>query len=82
VHEEAMKRGYRFDAAKINHSRAPGQRIVTSGQLQFEWSHLMEKLKTRSPDLHAKLFSEKTPQLHPLFRVVDGEIAELGKRCV
>jgi hypothetical protein len=75
VHEEAMKRGYRFDAAKINHSRAPGQLIVTSGQLQFEWSHLMEKLKTRSPDWHAQLLSVKIPLPHPIFMVVDGDIA-------
>jgi hypothetical protein len=75
VHEEAVKRGYRFDATKIKHERANGQLSVTSGQLHFEWRHLMEKLKMRSPAWHAQLLTIKTPQPHPLFRVVDGDIA-------
>jgi hypothetical protein len=74
VYEESVIRGYRFDAAKINHARSYGQLIITDCQLQFEWSHLMEKLKIRSPDRHVQLLSVITPQPHPLFRVVNGEI--------
>jgi hypothetical protein len=74
VYEESVRCGYRFDATKIDHARSHSQLIVTDGQLQFEWAHLMEKLKARSPDRYAQLLNVNTPQPHPLFKVVDGEI--------
>jgi len=79
VHDEAIKRGYRFDASKINSSRAYGQLNVNLDQLQFEWGHLMEKLRTRDPNWHAQLLKMKSPQPHPLFVVVDGGIAQWEK---
>jgi hypothetical protein len=79
VYEESVRRGYRFDATKINHARSRGQLTVTDGQLQFEWFHLMEKLKIRSPDRYAQLLSVATPLPHPLFLAVDGEPAEWEK---
>src|SRR3990170_466608 len=69
VYKEAVKRGYRFTAGKISRSRAPGRLVVTRGQLEFEWQHLMEKLGTRDPKWRARLAAVKTPQPHPLFRV-------------
>ena len=79
VHEEAVKRGYRFNAAKINSSRADGRLNVNIGQLRFEWGHLMEKLRTRDPNLHAQLLKVRTPQPHPLFLAVAGGIAPWEK---
>ena len=75
VHKEAAKRGYRFAAEKISGARAVGQLTVTRGQLQFEWSHLLEKLRKRDPKWKAKLTSVARPQPHPLFRVVRGKVA-------
>ncbi|MDZ5078884.1 pyrimidine dimer DNA glycosylase/endonuclease V [Nesterenkonia sp. HG001] len=61
MHEEALRRGYRFDAGRIavppagdEASEGPGAvaRIdVTLGQLDFEWAHLQAKLARRSPEL-------------------------------
>ena len=79
VHGEAVSRGYRFAAAKISRSRAHSHLRVTRGQLEFEWHHLMEKLRSRDPKLHARLAILKTPQPHPLFRVVRGSIAQWEK---
>ena len=79
VHREAMNRGYRFAAEKIGRSRATGQLTVTRGQMEFEWRHLMEKLKTRDPEWQARLATVKTPQPHPLFRVVPGDVAQWEK---
>jgi hypothetical protein len=79
VHEEARGRGYRFDVTKISHVRTRGKLPVTRGQVQFEWSHLMEKLKARSPEWYDQLLSVTTPQPHPLFRVVNGGIADWEK---
>ena len=79
VHGEAVNRGYRFTAAKISRSRAHSHLRVTRGQLEFEWHHLLEKLRSRDPKLHARLAILKTPQPHPLFRVVRGSIAQWEK---
>lgn len=76
VHREAVSRGYHFDARKIGRSRASGLIDVTRGQIEFEWRHLMEKLRTRNPRWKAALESVKCPQQHPLFRVRRGGKAE------
>jgi len=79
VHAEAVRRGYRFAAEKISRCSAPNHLIVSRGQLEFEWRHLMAKLGIRDPDWQARLATVKTPQPHPLFRVVRGEAAQWEK---
>lgn len=77
VRAESLERGYRFDKSKIGRLRTSKRLDVTSGQLEFEWRHLMNKLETRAPELHEKYLSEKSPPApHPLFRVKPGEIAD------
>ena len=76
VHAESLARGYRFDVNKIGCSRTSSKLEVTSGQLDFEWAHLMKKLQTRSPELHEKLMATASPQSHPLFRVTPGGVAD------
>jgi hypothetical protein len=73
---EALLRGYAFAAAKISRVRACGCLTITRGQLEFEWHHLMAKLRTRDPERRARLAIVKRPQSHPLFRVVSGGVAE------
>ena len=68
VHAESLARGYRFDVNKIGRSRTSSKLEVTSGQLDFEWAHLMKKLETRAPELHERLMATASPQSHPLFR--------------
>lgn len=79
VHEEAANRGYRFAAAKISRARAPTYLTVTRGQLEFEWRHLMAKLGTRDPKWQVGLTTVRSPQPHPLFRVVRGNVARWEK---
>ena len=79
VHAEAVARGYRFAAAKIGRSRAPGRLTVARGQLEFEWHHLLEKLRLRDPQRRARLARLRTPRPHPLFRVVRGDVAPWEK---
>ena len=76
VYAESIKRGYRFDSEKIGRSRTTAQLDVTSGQFDFEWRHLMNKLETRAPELHEKYLAVDAPLPHPLFRVISGEIAD------
>lgn len=74
VHAEAASRGYRFDGAKI---ATPGPAVVlpvSSGQIAYEWQHLMAKLARRSPALHAKWQATGEPHLHPLFELRPGPV--------
>ena len=75
VQAQAERRGYRFDASKIE----PGARIetlpVTRGQLIYERGHLKRKLGMRAPAWLAKLPAICVPQPHPAFRAVGGGIA-------
>ena len=79
VHRESETRGYRFAVGKITRARTRVQLTVTRGQLDYEWGHLMQKLRTRDPDRRERLESEKAPEPHPLFRVVRGGVADWEK---
>lgn len=73
VHDEAVRRGYRFDSAKLVQPRSDVTLQVTAGQMRYEWEHLKRKLEQRDPE-HLKRLPPGSPQPHPLFEVVPGEI--------
>jgi hypothetical protein len=71
---EARSRGYAFDESKLG----PTRRLTLSasrGQVQYEWRHLMRKLRRRSPAVYRRLQGERAPRAHPLFRVRAGGVA-------
>jgi len=74
VHAESVVRGYEFAAGKISRSRCADTLVVRRGQLDYEWQHLMRKLKARDPARARLLSSVTRPQAHPLFRVVAGPV--------
>jgi hypothetical protein len=74
VYEEAVKRGYTFDKKKIHRYTKKTTVMVTSGQLEYEWSHLMNKLEKRSPEIHKRWCKEQNISPHPMFRVIDGPV--------
>jgi hypothetical protein len=76
VHEEATRRGYRFDATKIGRDGRMEPLAVTRGQLAYEWEHLRNKLTRRSPEWLAGLPAITAPEPHPLLRVVAGGVAD------
>lgn len=74
VHGEATRRGYAFDPAKL---RPPGAGIaipVTTGQLAYEWQHLLAKLAVRDPAAYDRLRDLGAPDCHPLFRACEGGV--------
>jgi hypothetical protein len=73
VHAEASARGYAFDARKIGAAGQPVNLTVTTGQLDYEWAHLMAKLRERSPESY-RTWAGRTPQPHPLFDVSPGPV--------
>ncbi len=71
---EATRRGYHFDASKISRPRTRRQIPETRGQLQYEWQHLLTKLRTRDPRLYRQLRALPQPDPHPLFRLTPGPV--------
>jgi hypothetical protein len=74
VLEEADQRGYNFDSGKISKTYSKTKIAVTSGQIEFEASHLLKKLKIRDPGLFKKIKVLKKFDPHPMFSVIKGEI--------
>lgn len=79
VHQEAARRGYRFDRTKISRRRFQGTIEETNGQLFYEWRHLKNKLQARAPESFRACETVTTPEPHPLFRIVDGPVKEWEK---
>ncbi|MGC9209333.1 MAG: pyrimidine dimer DNA glycosylase/endonuclease V [Nitrososphaeria archaeon] len=74
VYLEGARRGYALNPGKILRYDLSVERLkVTSGQLQFEWEHLLEKLKRRDPEWYRKLLGAR-PEPHPLFTAVEGDV--------
>lgn len=73
VWKEAESRGYSFDSRKLGPIRTRLTLVSTDGQLQFEWRHLLRKLKRRSPAHYRRLRAITCPQPHPLFIILPGE---------
>jgi len=74
IAEEAKSRGYNFDKSKIQNKRINNNILVTSGQVNYEFRHLLNKLKSRDPGLYKSICSTKRIKLHPLFSKVRGGI--------
>jgi pyrimidine dimer DNA glycosylase len=74
IHAEAVVRGYSFDRSKIGRARMQAPGLVTEGQVQYEWHHLLQKLAIRNPALHAQWRAISVPECHPMFRVQPGPI--------
>ena len=76
VHAEATARGYGFAESKIEFPEACSKALiaVSSGQLEYEWQHLLRKLSLRNPALREKWSANGMPQCHPLFLEGPGAI--------
>lgn len=72
---EADCRGYQFDAAKIGCLEEAAPFEVSTGQLLFEWEHLLRKLDVRDPARARSHRAGPDPCAHPSFQVVDGPLA-------
>lgn len=72
---EADRRGYHFDAKKIGCREEAAPFDVSTGQLLFEWEHLLRKLEIRDPTRARSQRAGPAPSTHPSFRVVEGPVA-------
>jgi hypothetical protein len=76
VYRESVKRGYNFAHDKIKWNFKCVTMTVKRGQLNYEKTHLLNKLKTRDIARYKELNEKEKIETHPLFKVVEGEIEE------
>lgn len=76
VYHESLQRGYRFNPDKFDAQAHAAIMTVTNRQLAYERQHLLQKLATRSPKCYQQHQIQPEWQPHPLFRVIDGDIAD------
>jgi len=74
VHREATNRSYSFDRSKLLRRRKVAAIPVATGQLEYEWNHLLSKLRIRNASVHKRLRTIDVPECHPLFRRYAGGI--------
>jgi len=74
IHSEAVARGYTFDRRKIRFARDAASIAVTTGQMKYEWAHLMKKLRVRNPACYQRWRKLRMPESHPLFKLRAGQI--------
>jgi hypothetical protein len=74
VADEADKRGYNFNRNKIINKRLQSKIKVTTGQVAYEQSHLLNKLKKRDLARHKQLKDIKIIRVHPMFSKISGKI--------
>lgn len=75
VHDEASRRGYKFDSSKVDWDFTPVTLTVTSGQVTYEVVHLERKLAIRDVQKLEEL-KANTVDLHPIFTMIEGEIED------
>jgi hypothetical protein len=80
VANEAAHRGYAFDCRKIGPVRGDVVLTATQGQLDYEWQHLLRKLRGRSRNLYARLRRAASPEPHPIFHIVPGAVESWERR--
>ncbi|MGH8377554.1 MAG: pyrimidine dimer DNA glycosylase/endonuclease V, partial [Gammaproteobacteria bacterium] len=81
IHAEARRRGYAFDAGKLQRIKGRHRLTVTRGQLQYELRHLKNKLWMRERGAYSRLASKVNPDPHPMFRAIAGGIEAWEKRA-
>jgi len=76
IHAESAARGYRFDGGKVGPRRSMATIPVTSGQVQYEWAHLLTKLSVPEQAFDLQWQGCGVPECHPLFHVIPGDVAQ------
>lgn len=80
VHSESLKRNYNFNISKLHSIPSDLPKINEwQGQLDYEWKHLISKLKNRDFNKYKKNSVISKPQPHPIFNIVNGGIRQWEK---
>lgn len=75
VVDEAEKRGYNFNRAKLNPKLVCAKITVSDGQLAYEFEHLQAKLIKRDNKKYRQNLAIQEVLAHPLVKITNGGIA-------
>jgi hypothetical protein len=76
VYLESLERGYSFDKTKIGYIDVDLRITVNSGQVEYEWEHLLKKLEKRDRKRFNVVKFESFIQTNSLFEMVSGPIEQ------
>jgi hypothetical protein len=76
VFAEAVSRGYHFDRSKLARVATTQSIVTTRGQLDYELTWLLLKLRRRNQSAYRRMRATSSPVAHPLFSVVRGPICD------
>ncbi len=78
VYRESLTRSYNFNKNKFIFGGEKSLKLtVTKGQIEYEWQHLLNKLKIRDINRSKKLkMGIKKIEVHPIFIVIEGGVEE------
>lgn len=79
IYDESQKRNYNFDESKIDAVIAPQKIDVTSGQIKYEFTHLLKKLKKRDEISYNKIKEVKKIEINPFLKQISGDIESWEK---
>ena len=74
IYEEAVQRGYHYDSTKFEEIESVDQISVTTGQIEYERVHLLNKLQKRDPERFENFIHLCDFEPHPIFFIVEGGI--------
>ena len=74
--DEADRRDYNFNRSKIRNKRIKSCIPVTSGQVKYEFNHLLGKLSKRDPESYNQLKLVKKIKVNPTFKKVRGSVED------
>ncbi len=71
---ESRRRAYKYDGSKIDQTAQAFPIDETSGQLAYEWNHLLKKLEERDNQRWASYTNIIQPDHHPFFNIIGGNV--------
>ncbi len=74
VYKEAKEREYNFDSAKFKKTYSVQLLTVTDKQIQYEFEHLLKKLKARDIKQYNAIKKTGNIETHPVFKIVPGPV--------
>lgn len=77
---EAKKRGYEFNIEKIEPVILKEKIPVNSGQVRYEFEHLLKKLRVRDKETYEKIKDTRKIEVNPVFKLREGCIEECEKK--
>jgi len=81
IFQESVNRNYEFDKTKFSKPVVRIKIKTTKGQLEFEFKHLLKKLKIRDKKRYSELRNLKKIHAHPMFKIIEGGLESWEKNA-